>query len=122
MYKIQIPQSFINQQQFAALQTSYSTEISDNTIVFHVENLSVLDQTMKDLQIDSIVKIELSINGLSCDGCANSASRILNLQNGVIHASVDFKQSNATIYYVRDAVSLKELNDAVELMGYKLSI
>lgn len=122
MHTFQIPQSLFNQHQLSVLQTSYSTKISADKIVFQVPNLSAFDQTISKLQLITIEKIELPISGLSCDGCASSASRILNLQNGVIHASVDFAQSKAIIYCIRNTVSLIDLNNAIEVMGYKLGV
>ena len=65
-------------------------------------------------------RAELAVEGMHCASCAVRVERVLSRQPGVAEASVNFATHRATVAYDADAVSLPELEGAVERIGYRL--
>lgn len=60
----------------------------------------------------------LSITGMTCANCAMKVEKELNKQKGVEHAAVNFATERATVQYEPNEVSLNQLVQAVEKVGY----
>jgi cation transport ATPase len=65
-------------------------------------------------------RAELAVEGMHCASCAVRVERVLSRQPGVAEASVNFATHRAAVAYNADAVSLSELEGAVERIGYRL--
>ncbi|MGH2847208.1 MAG: heavy metal translocating P-type ATPase [Thermoleophilaceae bacterium] len=65
-------------------------------------------------------RAELAVEGMHCASCAVRIERVLSRQPGVAEASVNFATHRASFAYDAGAVSLPELEAAVERMGYRL--
>lgn len=63
-------------------------------------------------------KVILNISGMSCSACSNSLEKYLNMQQGIIKASVNLVLAQALIEY-DDSLSINDLNKFVEEAGYK---
>jgi Cu2+-exporting ATPase len=59
---------------------------------------------------------------MSCAVCATSVEKVLNDQNGVVHAAVNFAAENVAIEYLPDIVQPQHLRKAVQAAGYDLLI
>lgn len=70
----------------------------------------------------NLVVSSFEINHLSCDGCANSAKRILGNQTGVYFSQVDFPTKTAVVWFDSSLISAVQLKAAVAQLGYELVI
>ncbi len=64
----------------------------------------------------------LPVLGMTCASCASSAQSIVQHQEGVVHASVNFATGNLTVEYLSDITSAEKLQNAVQSVGYDLLI
>lgn len=59
---------------------------------------------------------------LSCASCANSSQNVLRLQPGVISASVNYANEEATIEYIPSLISPEDFKKSLQEIGYDLLI
>ncbi|HXX36497.1 MAG TPA: heavy metal translocating P-type ATPase [Thermodesulfobacteriota bacterium] len=91
------------------------------TVVFHPDrtNLSGLIDKVKDLGYGARVeKVILPIQGMTCASCVNKVEKALSSVNGVVRAGVNFATERASVEYIPEEVSIRELKKAVEEAGY----
>ncbi|HNU59671.1 MAG TPA: heavy metal translocating P-type ATPase [Aquaticitalea sp.] len=60
--------------------------------------------------------------GMTCASCASSAESIVQHQQGVVNASVNFATGNLTVDYLSDITNAEKLQKAVQEVGYDLLI
>jgi Cu+-exporting ATPase len=90
------------------------------TIVFHPDqtDLSHLIEKVKDLGYGTKVeKVLLPIQGMTCASCVNKVEKALNSLKGVVHASVNFATERASVEYVPEEVTTRDLKKAVQDVG-----
>lgn len=63
----------------------------------------------------------LSIEGMTCNGCAANLQKALLRLSGVSQANVSFEQKNACIVYDPNVVTLEKLVAAVDSAGFDVS-
>lgn len=63
----------------------------------------------------------ISIDGMHCDGCAETIQTLLAVETGVKAASVSFQDSRARVLYDPAAADEKKLVAAIERGGYKVT-
>jgi Cu+-exporting ATPase len=93
------------------------------TVVFHPDQTDVSQfiDKVKDLGYGAKVeKIVLPIQGMTCASCVNKVEKALNSAKGVIRASVNFGTERASVEYISDEVSIRDLKKVVEEAGYKV--
>jgi len=61
----------------------------------------------------------LSINGMSCSGCASSVQQALDNIKGVKEVAVDLENNSATVTYNQDTVSENDFDQAIQGAGYE---
>jgi Cu+-exporting ATPase len=77
--------------------------------------------TVKDLGYEPVVeKITVPVQGMSCASCVKRVQTTLRNVPGVIQAEVNFATETATVEYVPGQVTVKDLAQAVEDIGYHL--
>lgn len=64
--------------------------------------------------------VELNIEGMTCDGCANTITKSLEKTEGVSEADVSLEEKKAVVKYTGD--DNEALVKAVEKVGYKATI
>lgn len=64
---------------------------------------------------ESARKVELSVSGMTCGGCASTVTRVLSRVPGVVEAHVDLASGRATVTGTAPA---EELIHAVEAAGF----
>jgi Cu+-exporting ATPase len=93
------------------------------TVVFHPDQTDVsrfIDK-VKDLGYGAKVeKVDLPIQGMTCASCVNKVEKALNSSKGVVHASVNFGTERASVEYIPDEVSIRDLKKVVEEVGYQV--
>jgi len=67
-------------------------------------------------------RAELAIEGMHCTSCASRIQRTLGRQGGVMQARVNFATSRATVDFDAQAVSVDELLESVDGLGYAASV
>jgi Cu+-exporting ATPase len=93
------------------------------TVVFHPEqtDLTHLIDKVKDLGYGAkSEKVLLPIQGMTCASCVNKVQKALNVVKGVVHAEVNFATERASVEYIPEEVSIRELKKAVEEAGYQV--
>jgi Cu+-exporting ATPase len=93
------------------------------TVVFHPEqtDLSRLIDKVKDLGYGArSEKVLLPIQGMTCASCVNKVEKTLNSVRGVIHAEVNFATERASVEYIPEEVSIRDLKKVVEEAGYQV--
>lgn len=71
--------------------------------------------------VEPVDEVELTVEGMTCASCATRVERTLARQAGVSQAAVNFAAGRAHLAYRPQAVSLGELQDAVERIGYRIA-
>jgi P-type Cu+ transporter len=65
-------------------------------------------------------KAEFNISGMTCAACANKIEKRLNKLNGVQTATVNFALESALVEYNPDEVSVSDMKEAINKLGYRL--
>ncbi len=106
--------------------------VSQATVNFAAEKATVyfeptrtdlphLIDKVKDLGYGARVeKITLPIRGMSCAACVNKVEKALRSLKGVIQANVNFATERASVEYLPQEVTLRDLKNAVQEVGYKV--
>jgi P-type Cu+ transporter len=93
------------------------------TVVFEPgrTDLSHLIEKVKDLGYGAKVeKVTLPIRGMTCAACVGRVERALGSVRGVVHAGVNFATERASVEYLPEEVTLRELKKVVEEAGYEV--
>jgi len=93
------------------------------TVVFHPEqtDLSHLIDKVKDLGYGAkSEKVLLPIQGMTCASCVKKVEKALSSVKGVVHADVNFATERASVEYIPEEVSIRDLKKAVEEAGYQV--
>ncbi|AKD40165.1 TPA: heavy-metal-associated domain-containing protein [Pasteurella multocida] len=62
--------------------------------------------------------VTLNIEGMHCGGCVKTVERVLNGLDGVTQVDVNLEHACATIQYDTNRVSIAQLIDVVENVGF----
>ncbi|WP_096186268.1 heavy metal translocating P-type ATPase [Evansella halocellulosilytica] len=65
-------------------------------------------------------KTEFNVSGMTCAACANRIEKRLNKMEGVSTANVNFALETATVQYDDSAVSINDMKEAINKLGFKL--
>src|SRR4030043_205640 len=93
------------------------------TVVFHPRqtDLSHLIDKVEELGYGAkSEKVLLPIQGMTCASCVNKVQKALNSVKGVVHADVNFATERASVEYIPEDVSIRELKKVVEGAGYQV--
>ena len=72
--------------------------------------------------METTIKKNFPITGLSCASCAISAERMLKAQAGVLNASVNYANSTASVEYLPGKATIDAFQSAIQAIGYDLLI
>jgi copper chaperone CopZ len=62
----------------------------------------------------------ITIEGMHCDGCAETIKALLEVEAGVKASTVSFKEGSARLLYDPAVVDARKLVAAIEKGGYKV--
>ena len=71
---------------------------------------------------ETVLKVPLRVEGMTCIGCVANVKRALEAVPGVRSVKVSLKKNEAVVAYEKDKVTVKQLIQAVEKAGYKASL
>jgi Cu+-exporting ATPase len=84
-------------------------------------DVSHLIDKVKDLGYGAKVeKVVLPIQGMTCASCVMKVEKALNSVKGVVQASVNFASERASVEYIPEEVSIRELKNTVQEAGYQV--
>jgi Cu+-exporting ATPase len=84
-------------------------------------NLSQLIEKVKDLGYGAKVeKVTLPIQGMTCASCVNKVEKALSSLKGVIQVNVNFATERASVEYIPEEVTVRDLKKAVQDAGYQV--
>lgn len=106
---------------------SHKVELNNNkAVITSSPDNSILTNAVKeirDLGYDvTTVKKNLSVSNMTCASCASSVQSILENQEGVISANVNYANATAQIEYIPTLVETTQLKTALQSIGYDLLI
>ncbi len=64
--------------------------------------------------------LKMNVSGMTCGNCSRSVERKLSATPGVIKATVDLVNANATVEYEEDVVKPDTLANAVRQLGFEV--
>ena len=65
--------------------------------------------------------IDLTIQGMHCEGCASTVEALLTAESGVKAATVSYGSSSARVLFDPASIDLPRLIKAVERAGYRVA-
>src|SRR5690606_19668771 len=81
---------------------------------------TTIHKDRKTQSASGTVKRTFPVLGMTCASCANSAQTIVQHQEGVVDASVNFATGNLVVEYQSDRTNPEKLQKAVQGVGYDL--
>ncbi|MGB3907977.1 MAG: heavy metal translocating P-type ATPase [Methanomethylovorans sp.] len=78
------------------------------------------DKDRKNIEPGKLQEINLKISGMQCSACALNIERTLGKLEGVASVAVNLPMARAYISYDPSLLDLKEIEDAIEGIGYKV--
>lgn len=85
--------------------------------------LGLVIKSIRDLGYDvERIKKTFPITGMTCASCAVSTESILKSQNGVIDVVVNFADSSATVEFIPALITIQEMKEALQSIGYDMII
>jgi Cu+-exporting ATPase len=93
------------------------------TVVFHPDqtDLNQLIEKVKDLGYGAkSEEVLLPIQGMTCASCVNKVQKALSSVKGVVHADVNFATERASVEYIPEEVTVRDLKKAVREAGYEV--
>jgi len=88
-----------------------------------VVDVARMEQSIQKLGYDTIKeKVELELSGMTCAACATRIEKTLNKIPGVSQATVNFAMETAHVEYNPAEVSVPDMQQRVEKIGYKASL
>ncbi|MFA6514316.1 MAG: heavy metal translocating P-type ATPase [Patescibacteria group bacterium] len=79
-------------------------------------------ENTKNIDLDSSIRVSLSLSGMHCASCANLIEKTLNKTPGIKQASVNFAAEKALIQFEPGKTDIKAAIVAVAKAGYKAEI
>lgn len=84
-------------------------------------DVSHLIDKVKDLGYGAKVeKVVLPIQGMTCASCVKKVEKALSSVKGVVQAGVNFATERASVEYIPEEVSIRDLKKAIEEAGYQV--
>lgn len=103
---------------------SHKVELNNRRAVITSSNAEALTEavnTIRDLGYGvTTVKRTFPVLEMTCASCAVNVESILNMQNGVVSASVNFATATVLVEYLPNMLKAEDLRKAVQSIGYDL--
>ncbi len=93
------------------------------TVIFHPAKTDVshLIEKVRDLGYGTkIEKVTLPIQGMTCASCVNKVEKALSHLKGVIQVNVNFARERASVDFIPEEVTIRDLKKAVQEAGYQV--
>lgn len=105
---------------------THNVELNNRRAAITVSDNAVVGEAIKTIKGlgygVSTVKQTFPVLGMTCASCAASAQSIVQAQEGVVDASVNFATGNLAVEYLPNMTNAAQLQKAVQSIGYDLLI
>ncbi|AXG74702.1 Cu(2+)-exporting ATPase [Flavobacterium arcticum] len=106
---------------------SHKVELNNNRAVITTSDLLTAVpeavHKIRDLGYNVVtVKKSYPLTGMSCASCAASSQNVLQMQEGVVNASVNYANGNATIEFIPTITDTPTLKASLQAIGYDILI
>lgn len=105
---------------------SHKVELNNNRAIITTSKSEALPEavnTIRDLGYGvTTAKKTLPVLDLSCASCAIGAETAIQIQPGIVSASVNFATATVSLEYLPNMITLAEIKNAVQMAGYDLLI
>jgi copper chaperone CopZ len=87
----------------------------------YYSHLFFSDNKKEVLVVDqsNVEKVDVKIDGMTCDACQNHINQSVNSLSGVINVQSSYQTGNAIVEFDKSQTSIKDIEDAVNATGYK---
>lgn len=68
----------------------------------------------------SIEKLEVKIEGMTCDACENHVNHAVNELSGIVSVNASYANENAIIEFDKTKTTVEEIEEAVSSTGYEV--
>lgn len=82
----------------------------------------IFPDNKKEVVVDNdsnIKKVEIQIEGMTCDACQNHVDFAVNELNGILSVKTSYEKKNTIIEFDTTQTSIVEINQAINSTGYK---
>ncbi|MCT4583262.1 MAG: mercuric transport protein MerTP [Flavobacteriales bacterium] len=82
----------------------------------------IFPDNKKEVVVDNdsnIKKVEIQIEGMTCDACQNHVDFAVNELNGIVSVKTSYEKKNTVIEFDTKQTSIEEINQAINSIGYK---
>src|SRR5690625_1107186 len=113
----------LNKMDHVDAQVNLATETAK--VVYEPDSLSSTDiiQKISDIGYEVVQeKIEFTIYGMTCAACSSRIEKVLQKQNGVIHAAVNLANETASITMYPDIISERDVIERIQALGYDAQV
>ena len=66
-------------------------------------------------------RVVIPVEGMTCGGCEAAIKMEVKKLKGIVAADADHKEGTATVTFVKDKVSVKQIVEAINKTGFKAS-
>lgn len=105
---------------------NHKVELNNRRVAITVDNSEAVNKAVKaikDLGYGvTTIKKTFPVLGMTCASCAGSAQTIVQAQEGVVEASVNFATGNLAVEYLPNMTTAVQLRKAVQSIGYDLLV
>jgi copper ion binding protein len=92
--------------------TSAASAVSAPSHVAHLTALSTI------IAPPTTSVVTLRVTGMTCGGCVLGVRKVLGRLDGVTHADVSYKKSNAVVHFDSSKVTTAQMIAAIKTLGY----
>lgn len=78
------------------------------------------EKTIIYVQESQVKTINLTISGLTCDGCSATVNNVVQRLEGVLETDVSHETGKATIKYDQEKTNLAEITETINKTGFKV--
>ena len=86
-----------------------------------IERSSIVAATISDTKTETD-RVEITIEGMHCSGCASGIKSMLKRTPGIVSAEVSFETKTANVEYNPADISREKIVEVITNLGYKARI
>lgn len=111
--------SFMQTKLFLAIVTVFAIGM---TAFPYFSNVFYLENKKEVLIVDSnsIQKIEITIEGMTCDACQNHVNHAVNELSGIVAVNTSYAEENAIVEFDITQTDVEEIEKAINSTGYEV--
>ncbi|MBN1598272.1 MAG: heavy-metal-associated domain-containing protein [Bacteroidales bacterium] len=92
-------------------------------VAVHTTCKSVPDSTSAKGNLSdslNVITVDIQVNGMTCHGCEMTISKVIGNLEGVFEVTASYTDSLAEIKFDSSLITLTEISDSIDNIGYKV--